>query len=39
MDAFEPDRMVEERARLGKRCVELLRKPSTSARLDVLAAG
>ena len=39
MDAFRWGRVVEERVRLGKRCVELLRKPSTSAGLDVLAAG
>ena len=39
MDAFELDRVAEERARLGKRYVEFLRQPSMSAGLYVLAAG
>jgi mannose-6-phosphate isomerase-like protein (cupin superfamily) len=39
MDAFQLDRVAEERARLGRRYVEFLRQPSMSAGLYVLAAG
>jgi mannose-6-phosphate isomerase-like protein (cupin superfamily) len=39
MDIFELKQVAEERAKLGKRYVEFLRKPSISAGLYVLATG
>jgi mannose-6-phosphate isomerase-like protein (cupin superfamily) len=39
MDAFELGEVAEERARLGRRYLEFLRKPSISTGLYVLAAG
>ena len=39
MDAFELSAVAEERAKLGRRYLEFLRKPSISTGLYVLVAG
>lgn len=39
MDAFELSEVAEERAKLGRRYLEFLRKPSISTGLYVLVAG